>query len=154
MDILLPMTCMKYLCLEHARRFGGNGLLTKLPLMKNDKSFSYKERIRSFRFALEGIRTFLKTEHNSWIHLLGTIVVVALAIIMHLNKIEIILLVLVIGLVWVTELLNTAIEKIMDFVSVERREEIRHIKDISAAAVLVSAIVAFITGCIIFIPKF
>ena len=64
-----------------------------------------------------------------------------------------IILVFAIGFVWVAELFNTAIEKIMDFISKEQHPKIKLIKDLSAAAVLVAAMVAFITGCIVFIPK-
>lgn len=60
---------------------------------------------------------------------------------------------LTISFVFSCEILNTAIEKIADFVSPEWRNEIKIIKDLAAAAVLVSAIAAFIVGLIIFIPK-
>jgi len=59
----------------------------------------------------------------------------------------------VIGLVWVTELINTCLEKMMDFVSKERHPDIKFIKDVSAAAVLVAAITSVAVGCFIFIPK-
>ncbi len=64
------------------------------------------------------------------------------------------ILVVVTGFVWAAEIFNTAIEKIMDYISIDREPEIKFIKDVAAAAVLVAAITAFITGCIIFIPKF
>ena len=60
---------------------------------------------------------------------------------------------LAIGFVWTTEIINTAIEKIMNLISEEQRPEIRIIKDMSAAAVLIAAIAALVTGCIVFIPK-
>ena len=76
-----------------------------------------------------------------------------MAIVFNVSKIEMAILLLVAGFVWTAELFNTAIEKIMDFISKERHPEIKFIKDISAAAVLISAIVSLITGAIIFIPK-
>jgi diacylglycerol kinase (ATP) len=121
--------------------------------MKEKEQFSLRARFRSFRYAFSGIAGFLKQEHNSFIHLLATFVVIALAFVFPLSGTEIILLVLVIGLVWITELVNTAIEKIMDFISVERKPQIKFIKDLAAAAVLVASVVALVTGCIIFIPK-
>ncbi len=121
--------------------------------MKEKEKFSLRARLRSFGYAFSGIAGFLKQEHNALIHLLATILVIVLAFIFPLSGMEIILLVLVIGLVWITELINTAIEKIIDFISVERKPEIKFIKDLAAAAVLVAAVVAVITGCIIFIPK-
>ena len=58
-----------------------------------------------------------------------------------------------IAFVWVTEMINTAIEKAMDFISTERHEQIRNIKDMAAGAVLIASITAVIVGSIIFIPK-
>ncbi|MEO6610950.1 MAG: diacylglycerol kinase family protein [Chitinophagaceae bacterium] len=121
--------------------------------MKKNEKFSLRARLRSFTYALNGIADFLKQEHNALIHLLATAVVIALAFIFPLSGTEIILLAIVIGLVWITELVNTAIEKIVDFISVERKPEIKFIKDLAAAAVLLAAVVAVVTGCIIFIPK-
>ncbi|HKB45826.1 MAG TPA: diacylglycerol kinase family protein [Chitinophagaceae bacterium] len=121
--------------------------------MKNKKSFSIHARGRSFKYAFEGIKVFFRSEHNAWLHLLGTITVIILAVVVHVSRIEIIALTFAIGFVWTAELFNTAIEKIMDFVSMEQDPKIRFIKDLSAAAVLVAAVVAVITGCIIFIPK-
>ena len=69
------------------------------------------------------------------------------------SPVEIIVLVLAVGLVWATELINTVIEKIMDLISVEKNPQIKIIKDMSAAAVLVASITALIIGCIVFIPK-
>lgn len=61
--------------------------------------------------------------------------------------------VLVTGLVWAAEILNTAIERLADFVCTEQHYVIKLVKDISAAAVLVSAVTALATGAFIFIPK-
>ena len=122
--------------------------------MKEKKPFSIRARAGSFKYALEGIRSFFQSEHNAIIHLLATLVVTGLAFILPVSGIEIILLVIVIGLVWITELLNTAMEKAMDLISPEKRQEVKLIKDLSAAAVLLAALTAVITGGIIFIPKF
>ena len=86
-------------------------------------------------------------------HLMATFVVIALAFVFPLSGTEVILLVLVTGLVWITEMINTAIEKTMDLISEERKPEIKFIKDLAAASVLVAVVVALVTGCIIFIPK-
>lgn len=116
--------------------------------------FSWKARIRSFRYAFNGIAEFLYHEHNTWIHLAATIVCVILAFIAGVNTCEAIALLFSIAFVWITELINTAIERIMDYITTERRQEIKVIKDLAAAAVLVAAITALVTGCIVFIPKF
>lgn len=67
---------------------------------------------------------------------------------------EIILAILAIALVWITEMLNTCVEKIMDRISGDYDERIKLIKNISAGAVLVAAIAALVIGLVIFIPKF
>jgi diacylglycerol kinase len=133
--------------------FGGNGLLIK-PLNKMKQlQFSFKSRASSFGFAFEGLFSFFRNETNAWIHLASTVIVAALAVYCKLSPNEIICLVIVTGLVWVAELFNTAIERIMDFVSGERHPGIKIIKDLAAGAVLLSAVTAFVTGVIIFIPK-
>ena len=121
--------------------------------VKEIERFSIKARGKSFKYAFEGIEIFFRSQHNAFLHLLATIIVILMAIVFNVSKIEMAILLLAAGFVWTAELFNTAIEKIMDFISKERHPEIKFIKDISAAAVLISAIVALITGAIIFIPK-
>jgi diacylglycerol kinase (ATP) len=118
-----------------------------------DKDFSITKRVRSLRFAFAGILRFFNKEHNSWIHIIATIAAITLALLLHCSKTDMILIVLATGFVWVAELFNTAIEKLADFVTTENRPEIKFIKDVAAAAVLIAALSALITGCIIFIPK-
>ena len=73
---------------------------------------------------------------------------------MHLSVTEWLFQTLAIGLILVAESLNTAIEKIADFVHPEYHKQIGHIKDISAGAAFFAAIFAIIIGLIIYIPKF
>jgi diacylglycerol kinase (ATP) len=120
---------------------------------KDRKRFSVRKRIRSFKFAFTGIAEFFVNEHNAWIHLLATIAAIALAFILQCSKTEFILIVLTIGFVWAAELFNTAIEKMADLITTEIHPQIKIIKDLSAAAVLITALAALITGLIIFIPK-
>jgi diacylglycerol kinase (ATP) len=115
--------------------------------------FSIRARARSFQFAFEGVINLFRRDHNILIHVVATIAVIMLSIFSKVNKTEALALVFAIGLVWVTELFNTAIEKIMDLISTQRHPQIKFIKDVSAAAVLMAAITAAITGCVIFIPK-
>ena len=117
------------------------------------KKFSWKERGNSFGYAWSGMKALFATEHNSWIHFGFTIIALIAAFIFRISKTDFLILLLSICLVWITEIINTAIEKIMDFVSVERKPQIKQIKDLAAAAVLITAIIAFVIGCIIFIPK-
>jgi diacylglycerol kinase len=121
--------------------------------MDTTKHFSIKARAKSFVYAFEGVITFFRSEHNALLHLLATILVISLSIIFPVSRFEAIALIIVTGLVWMAELFNTAMEKIIDFVSTEKHPQIKFIKDISAAAVLVAAFMAVAVGCFIFIPK-
>jgi len=132
--------------------------MNKTWLKNNDsesgsESFSFMARINSFRFAFDGIWQFFIREHNARIHLAATIIVFAAAYRLGLSRNEVLVLVIVTGIVWAAEIFNTAIEKIMDHISPGYHKQVKYIKDLSAAAVLVTAIVAAIIGLFIFIPK-
>lgn len=109
--------------------------------------------MRSFRYACNGLLQFFFEEHNAIVHLLATVIVTIMVVYFRINGTELLALVIVTGGVWVAELLNTAIEQVMNMVSPERHPKVKYIKDLAAAAVLVSAIVALITAAIIFIPR-
>jgi diacylglycerol kinase (ATP) len=118
------------------------------------KKFSMKSRLESFRFALNGLLLLLKNEHNSRIHILAAIIAIVMGIILKLDHYEWSLLIIVIGTVFLTELLNSSIESLADLIDPEWNELIMRAKNYSAAAVLISAIVALVVGGLIFIPKF
>lgn len=88
-----------------------------------------------------------------YIHLTLTIATVLCAVIFKVRALEAIVLIFAMALVWMAELFNTAIEKTADLISNEYHPQIKFLKDVSAAAVLVAALAAFLIGCIIFIPK-
>ena len=117
------------------------------------EKFSLRNRIKSFSYAIAGIREFIRREHNARIHLAATIAVIIAAWTLHVSLMEAVSLTLVIGLVWVTELLNTCIERMADLITLERNPHIKFIKDLAAGAVLVAAATAVIVGLFIFIPK-
>lgn len=117
------------------------------------KTFSFQSRLSSFGFAFKGISKFFLQEPNAWIHLVATIIVFIAAVFFKVSNSELISLVIVTGVVWVAEIFNTAVERIMDFISIKKNPEIEFIKDLAAAGVLVSAITAIVTGAIVFIPK-
>jgi uncharacterized membrane protein/diacylglycerol kinase len=87
------------------------------------------------------------------IHLVASLLVGAGIFYFHVSRNEIILLVLAMGFVWVAEIFNTAVEKIMDFISPEYHPETGAIKDLAAAAVLLSAITAIIAGILMMITE-
>jgi diacylglycerol kinase (ATP) len=118
------------------------------------EKFSIRSRIKSFSYAIAGIREFIQREHNARIHLAATIAVIIAAWVLHVSLMEAVSLTLAIGLVWITELLNTCIERMADLITLERNPNIKFIKDLAAGAVLVAAATAVIVGLFIFIPKF
>jgi diacylglycerol kinase (ATP) len=122
--------------------------------MLEDQKFSIRGRLKSFYYAGAGLKQFFRQEHNARIHLVAAIVVSILAWCLKVSQMEAVALVIVIGFVWVTEILNTCLEKAMDFITRERHPQIKIIKDLAAGAVLIATITAVIVGLFIFIPKF
>lgn len=120
--------------------------------MKND-GFTLRKRLRSFRYAFNGIRLLIAKEHNAWIHCFATVCVVIAGFLLEISKMEWISCVIVIGAVLAAEAVNSAMEAIADFVSPEYSEAIKRAKDMAAGAVLLMAIAAAIVGGIIFFPK-
>ncbi|NMA64949.1 MAG: diacylglycerol kinase family protein [Clostridiaceae bacterium] len=113
--------------------------------------FKNKSIIESFKNAINGICKAVKSERNLIIHIVATVIVVTAGIIFRIDLFRWICLTLVIGFVLVSELLNTAIEKLTDMVTTEYSEQARKVKDIGAAAVLISAVISVIVGILIFL---
>lgn len=109
--------------------------------------------LKSFNYAIRGIRTLVRTENNFKIHVLSVVLVIISGITLRINKREWLIIVLLIGSVLIAEAFNTAIEKLCDFVHPEFHERIGEIKDLAAAGVLLAAIIAFVGGLLIFAPK-
>ena len=109
--------------------------------------------LRSFQFAFKGLRLLIIEEPNARFHLLAAGATIALGFLLKIETMEWVAILLCIGLVIAMELINTSIENLSDFIAPKRDEKIGKIKDLAAAAVLVCAIIAVITGCIIFLPK-
>jgi diacylglycerol kinase len=118
-----------------------------------EERFSLRARVRSFKFSFDGLGAFFRREHNSWIHFVATLVTLGFSFWVGVTKTELIAIVFAIGFVWVAEIFNTCIERIMDFISTERHPDIKFIKDLASAAVLIAAIIAVVVALIIFIPK-
>lgn len=112
-----------------------------------------KQVIDSFKYAFHGLTILIKEEHNYIVHLAAATLAVVLGFIYKISSIEWCLVIFAVSFVMVTETLNTSIENIMDFVSPDRNSSVKRIKDLSAAAVFMSAISALIVGIIIFLPK-
>lgn len=117
-----------------------------------NQPFQFTGRIRSFKFALIGVWTMLKTQHNAWVHACATLAVVAAGMSLGVSALEWCLLVLSIMAVWTAEALNTAFEFLADVASPEFHPMVKHAKDIAAGAVLVSAVGSVIIGGLILGP--
>lgn len=112
-----------------------------------------KGRLRSFRYAFRGMWWLIKTEHSIMVQLFVAALACLAGFLVGLSVTEWILQILAIGLVLVAEGLNTAIEKLCDFVHPGRDERIGRIKDISAGAVTFAALAAVFVGFLIYFPK-
>ena len=119
----------------------------------NAEKFSIRKRLKSFVYAFNGLLLLIKKEHNARIHLLATVCVIAAGFIFKITDIEWIAVIFAIGFVFVSEIINSSIEQLADFVSPDKHEKIKIVKDLAAAAVLVAAIVSVIIGLIVFLNK-
>ena len=120
--------------------------------MKNGK-FSLRERLKSFKYAFNGLQLLIREEPNAKIHFFITICVLIAGFVFRISAGEWIAVILCIGLVFTLESFNSAIENLADFVSPEKQETIKKVKDLAAGAVLVGAIASAIVGLVVFLPK-
>jgi len=118
------------------------------------QKFSLPKLVRSFLYASKGIINLLKTEQNSRIHLIFSILVALLAYILSISRIEATILFFAVVLIMAMEITNTAIEKLLDIVKPENSATAEYIKDAMAGAVLISAIIALVVSVLIFSPYF
>jgi diacylglycerol kinase len=109
--------------------------------------------LKSFSFAFQGLKDCLLNEKNFRIQYVTALIILIAGIFFSLNSMEWVSILLCFALVLSFEIINSAIEKLCDLVCPSINPVIKKVKDMCAAAVLVSAIISFIIGCIIFIPK-
>jgi len=121
---------------------------------KDNRKFDLVKRLNSFPPAFRGIKELFLNEHNSRIHLFTTIVVLLLGLVFRIDLYKWIAVIFSIGLVFTTELINSAIEKTVDLLSPEYNKKAGLIKDFAAGAVLFASMMAVIVGLIVFIPEF
>jgi diacylglycerol kinase (ATP) len=114
--------------------------------------FSLSARLKSFGYAFAGIGFMLRTQHNAWLHLVATVVVVGLGAAVRVSPGDWRWLIAAICMVWAAEAFNTAVEYVCDVVSPERNIAVKHAKDIAAGAVLISALSALLIGAMTFYP--
>ena len=107
---------------------------------------------KSFMYAIKGLIKTFKEEQNLRIQTTAGIMVVFLGFYFRVSEFEWIILILIIGLVLLMELANSAVERVTDVLKPRINDYVKEIKDIMAGAVMLASIVAVIIGLIIFIP--
>ena len=121
--------------------------------MEDKKKFSLMTRIQSVNHGWRGLGIFLKTTHNAWMQIIIAVLAVYMGFILHISSVEWVLIVFAIGFVMVSEAFNTAIEIDINLTSPEYHPYAKDTKDVAAGAVLLSLMIAGITGLLIFLPK-
>lgn len=111
-----------------------------------------KKHLNSYVYAFRGIGLALRYEINMILHLIATAVVIGANYALQVSRTDWLFTLVLIGVVWMSEIFNTAIEKLADRVSQSHDELIRQAKDLSAGAVLVICIIAAVCGVIIYYP--
>ena len=108
---------------------------------------------KSFKYAVSGIIYCIKTQRNILIQLFFAIIAICLGIFLKISKFEWAIIIFTIMFVIFAEMLNTAVETVVDLVTEEFNEKAKIAKDVAAGAVLISAINAICMGLIIFLDK-
>ena len=111
-----------------------------------------KKHLNSYRYAARGIFFAFRYENNMLIHLVAGIVVIVVNAALQINKTDWLITLILIGLVWMAELFNTAIEKLADRVTKEHDPLIGTVKDLASGAVLIICCFAVICAIIIYMP--
>jgi diacylglycerol kinase len=109
---------------------------------------------KPFKYAMNGLKLCFKTQQNFKVHLLLAMIALIAGTFLQINLWQWIVVTICISMVLAAELFNSAIERICDHVNPSYHPQIKLIKDMSAAAVLVIAIMSLMAGLLIFIPAF
>ncbi len=120
---------------------------------KKDNSF-LTGRLKSVGFAVKGAYKLISTEHSVMVQFSLAIIMIIAGFYFDIDRYEWMMQILAFGLVLGIESLNTAVEKIADFVHPEFHDRIGFIKDIAAGAVMFAALAAIAIGLLIYVPKF
>ena|SRR6476620_627504 len=120
---------------------------------EKDNAF-FSGRLKSIKYAFQGAYKLLSSEHSVMAQFILAMLLVAAGFYFNITKTEWMFQILATGLVLGIEGLNTALEKICDFIHPDYHERIGFIKDVSAGAVLFAAMAAIAIGLLIYVPKF
>ena len=117
------------------------------------KEKGIKRLFNSFKYAYDGVKYAFKYEQNITVHFMAMILAITLGFAFHISVYEWLAVVLVIGLVIATELINTSIEATIDLITDQTHPLAKVAKDTAAGAVLVFGFTALMVAALIFIPK-
>jgi diacylglycerol kinase (ATP) len=109
--------------------------------------------MKGFLYALKGLAEGIKSQLNMKVHIVIAAVILLTGYLLSIEPHEWKWLIICIGFVLATELINTAIEYLVNFISPDYHPLAGKIKDLSAAGVLIAALTALIIGLIIFVPR-
>jgi len=118
-----------------------------------DKRFGLKRFIDSFKYSMQGIKHTYTQEQSLVIHLITTILLIIMGFVFDISLIEWVITLLFLGVIVAIELLNTAIEAVVDLVTDKYNHLAKIAKDCGSAAVFIVTLVGIIVGLIIYIPK-
>ena len=119
--------------------------------MQRDKGI--KRTINSFKYAFNGLIDTYRTEQSVWIYIPVALLVILAGFLLKISTFEWLIIILILGIILSLELINTALEAVVDLATDKYHPLAKKAKDTVSAAVLVFAIAAVIIGLIIFIPK-
>ncbi len=114
--------------------------------------FSLSARLNSFGYALEGLAFMLKSQHNAWLHVAASVVVILVASFLQVHVADWRWLVAAMAMVWIAEGFNTAVEHVCNVVSPDHSLAVKRAKDVAAGAVLLAALAAAIIGLLTLWP--
>ena len=120
---------------------------------QKDNSF-FTGRLKSIGFAVKGAYKLITTEHSVMVQSSLAVLLIIAGFVFDISREEWMMQILAFGLVLSVESLNTAVEKIADFIHPEFHDRIGFIKDIAAGAVMFAAMAAMAIGLLIYVPKF
>ena len=111
-----------------------------------------RKHLRSYTYSVRGIWLAFRYEHNMIVHLAAAIAVIVLNSLLRVTQTEWLITLILIGLAWMAEIFNTAIEKLADRVTKEHDTLIGQVKDLASGAVLVICLFAVVCAVIIYTP--
>lgn len=122
--------------------------------MKNQNKFSIQEKIKSLKYALNGLKIFIKQEHNSWLYLIMIFLSTGFGIYFEISRYEWFFQIILIIVVLVAELFNSSIESVIDLISPQFHPLAKKAKDLASSAILIIIIGILLLFFMIYLPKF